>query len=105
MVLLALLIGISFSACNGIDVPIACVFNDDMVCEYLGEVCNMEYTLTEACEELLLNLPPRIDLPEVCIETSFDIGTCQPLGVVGDQCAEDADCEADLTCVDSACAA
>ena len=98
-----LMIGFTAVACglNQTNPPIPCD-GTDFVCDQAEQlhplggvdlVCNMGYTLEDACQEYLGMLPPQAPIPDVCDNIPVDdSGTCQPLGLAGDPCAEDADC-------------
>ncbi len=108
-----LMVGLATGACTD-DPVIPCYDNSDFSCDRAEKVpplgvedlvCNEAVSLEDACQDLIASLPPDIPIPEVCeyIPPLENIGTCQPPGIAGDPCAEDADCEEPLICPAGVC--
>lgn len=97
--------------CGEVDTIYVCYDNSDLLCDEVEEwqdtdlVCNEAVSVAEQCSKILEGLPEWLPewlpLPDVCnqIPDVGFLGTCQPLGEAGADCAEDLDCAEGFTCV------
>jgi hypothetical protein len=105
--LLGLVILITAGAMGCMNQPIIpCFDNNDEMCSWNGEfppghhhptemsgmVCNMAFSVKDACEQFIGKMPSEFPIPDICQMLSDSVGTCQDPGDVGFQCAEGADC-------------